>query len=124
MKQKRQSLKTAIDEANLFETIDSVIREDRLYSQIGLQRQDIVMRFGIGRHRLNDLLKTYANGQSFPQYINDIRMKEAYALCCSHQKIAISDIARIVGLSPANFRRQFKQVYGDNPTIFRKKNNK
>ena len=47
-------------------------------------REDIMKRFGIGRHRLNDLLSAYADGVSFPQYINAIRMEEAYVLLTEH----------------------------------------
>lgn len=62
----------------LFKRIDSVIRNERLYSNVDLMREDVMRRFGISRHRLNDLLNQHAGGLSFPQYINDIRVKEAY----------------------------------------------
>ena len=64
----------------LFKRIDSVIRSERLYANVDLMREDVMRRFGISRHRLNDLLNQYVGGLSFPQYINDIRVKEAYEL--------------------------------------------
>ena len=60
-----------------FSDIDTAIRNERLYADAGLQRQDICDRFGISRHTLNDLLAEHANGLSFPQYINTIRLDEA-----------------------------------------------
>ena len=65
---------------DLFKTIDSVIRKERLYAQVNLMREDIMQRFNIGRHHLNDQLNTFADGMSFPQYINSIRMEVAYDL--------------------------------------------
>ena len=50
----------------LFKTIDTIIRKERLYAQVNLMREDIMNRFGIGRHRLNDQLNTFADGMSFP----------------------------------------------------------
>ena len=43
---------------DLFKTINATIREERLYADIDLMREDIAKRFGIGRHRLNDLLSS------------------------------------------------------------------
>lgn len=59
---------------DLFKKINATIRKERLYADIDLMREDITRRFGIGRHRLNDLLSAYADGMSFPQYINAIRI--------------------------------------------------
>ena len=39
---------------DLFKTIDTIIRNERLYAQVNLMREDIMQRFGIGRHHLND----------------------------------------------------------------------
>ena len=64
----------------LFVTIDTAIRQERLYADVALQRQDVCDRFGINRHALNELLVQYAEGLSFPQYVNDIRLQEALRL--------------------------------------------
>lgn len=61
-----------------FEKIDKVIRRERLYANVDLMREDVMARFGISRHHLNYLLTRYADGMSFPQYINAIRIEEAY----------------------------------------------
>ena len=71
------SRRGARSEALTFSDIDTAIRNERLYADAGLQRQDICDRFGISRHTLNDLLAEHANGLSFPQYINTIRLDEA-----------------------------------------------
>ena len=104
---------------DLFKAINATIREERLYADIDLMREDIMKRFGIGRHRLNDLLSTYADGMSFPQYINAIRMEEAYALLTDHPEMTITEVARQVGFTAPNLREQFKRCYGITPAEYR-----
>ena len=112
--------KEAEAEASIFNTIDAAIRSERLYTNIGLQRQDICDRFGISRHALNDLLTEYADGQSFPQYINTIRLAEALRLLHDEPAKTISAIADEVGFTPANLREQFKRKYGMTPAEYRR----
>ena len=104
---------------DLFKKITTTIRKERLYANIGLMREDITERFGITRHCLNDLLNAHADGMSFPQFINVIRMEEAYKLFTDHPEMTITEIARQVGFSAPNFREQFKRCYGVTPAEFR-----
>jgi AraC-like DNA-binding protein len=104
---------------DLFKTINATIRKERLFAKVDLMREDIMQRFGIGRHRLNDLLSSYADGMSFPQYINAIRMEEAYTLLTDHQEMTITEVARQVGFTPPNLREQFKRCYGVTPAEYR-----
>ena len=103
----------------LFELIDGVIRKEKLYTNINLQRQDIVDRFDISRHYLNDLFSAYANGLSFTAYINDMRLQDALRMLENEPEASISLIADAVGFTPANFREQFKRQYGMTPTEYR-----
>ena len=105
---------------SIFNSIDSAIRADRLYANMGLQRQDICDRFGISRHALNDLLTAYADGQSFPQYVNNIRLEEALRLLRDAPSKTLSAIATDIGFTPANLREQFKRKYGVTPAEYRR----
>lgn len=109
---------TAMDK-ELFKTIDNIIRNEHLYAKVDLLREDIMRRFKIGRHNLNDQLNTFADGMSFPQYINSIRMEVAYDLLTNHPEMRLYDIAREVGFTPANLREQFKRCYGVTPAEYR-----
>ena len=104
---------------DFFKEIDSVIRNERLYANVDLMREDVMKRFGISRHRLNDLLNEYAGGLSFPQYINNIRVEEAQELIVHHPEMSITEIAFEVGFTPPNLRDQFKRRYGMTPTEYR-----
>lgn len=104
---------------DLFKTIDTIIRKERLYAKMNLMREDITKRFVIGRHHLNDQLNTFADGMSFPQYINSIRLEVAYELLTNHPEMTIGDIAREVGFTAPNLREQFKRCYGITPAEYR-----
>lgn len=103
----------------LFSRIDEAIKSEHLYTNLLLQRQDIIDRFGISRHALNELLNCYADGQSFPGYINSIRINEALHLLKSEPGKSISEVAAAVGFSPANLREQFKRHFGMTPAEYR-----
>jgi AraC-like DNA-binding protein len=68
---------------------------------------------------LNDLLADHADGQSFPQYVNTIRLEKALYLLRDEPAKTISAIATEVGFTPANLREQFKRKYGMTPVEYR-----
>ncbi|MCR5712454.1 MAG: helix-turn-helix domain-containing protein [Prevotella sp.] len=103
----------------LFDTIDTAIRTEHLYANVSLQRQDICTRFCINRHTLNNMLAKHVGSSSFPQYINNIRMKEVLPLLRDNPSMTITAIAAAVGFTPANFREQFKRQYGVTPQEYR-----
>ena len=106
---------------NLFETIDTTIRKERLYAVVNLMCEDVTKRFGISRHRLNNLLNIHADGMTFPQYINNIRMEKVHKLITEHPKMTLADIAREVGFTAPNLREQFKRKYGMTPREYKEK---
>ena len=107
------------DNSDLFNDIDTTIRNDQLYKNVNLQRQDICDRFSISRHTLNDLLAEHTNGLSFPQYVNNIRLEAALRLLRDEPTKTVSAIATEVGFTPANLREQFKRKYGMTPADYR-----
>lgn len=104
---------------DLFNDIDAAIRNEQLYKNANLQRQDICDRFGIRRHALNNLLSEHTQGLSFPQYVNNIRLEEVIRLLRDEPTKTVSAIATEVGFTPANLREQFKRKYGMTPLEFR-----
>ena len=103
----------------LFNLIDGIIRNEKLYANEALQRQDILDRFDISRRTLNDLLTVHAEGQSFTAYINTMRLEDAVRLLREEPEMSLSDIAQNVGFTPATFRDQFKRQFGMTPTEYR-----
>ena len=113
------SEKNRTPDPDLFRIIDRTIREERLYANASLQRQDILNRFGISRRTLTDLLASYADGQSLTAYINAMRLQDAVHLLREEPGMSLSDIAENVGFTPATFRDQFKRRFGMTPTEYR-----
>ena len=111
--------KTKVSDHELFRQIDTAVRKEKLYANPSLQRQDILQRFGLRRQHLNAILSKYAYGQSFPQYVNSIRLSEAERLMKDNLKLSISAVAQAVGLSMPNLRIQFKQRFGLSPSDFK-----
>lgn len=103
----------------LFGLIDGIIRQERLYADESLQRQDILDRFDISRRTLNDLLAVHADGQSFTAYINAMRLEDAVRLLREQPEMSLTDIAENVGFTPSTFRDQFKRQFGMTPTEYR-----
>ena len=106
--------------SSLFITLDSSIRSERLYANPTFQRQDACEHFNLRREVLNQLLSDYADGQSFPAYINSIRLSEACRLLSEQPAKTVNAIAEEVGLTPRNLRRLFVDQYGMTPSEFRK----
>ncbi|MBQ8711823.1 MAG: AraC family transcriptional regulator [Prevotella sp.] len=104
---------------SLFTQIDSAIRSERLYANQDIGRQDICERFNLRREMLNQLLSDYVDGQSFPAYINSIRLSEACRLLNEQPAKTVNAIAEEVGLTPRNLRRLFVDQYGMTPTEYR-----
>ena len=115
----KKAFDTPAPNPELFNLIDGIIREEKLYANESLQRQDILDRFDISRRTLNDLLAVHAGGQSFTSYINAMRMEDAVRLLRENAEIPLSEIAGKVGFSPSSFRDQFKRQFGMTPTEFR-----
>ena len=111
--------KTKVSDHELFRQIDTAVRKEKLFANSSLQRQDILQRLGLRRQHLNAILSKYACGQSFPQYVNSIRLSEAERLMKDNPKLSISAVAQAVGLSIPNLRIQFKQRFGLSPSDFR-----
>ena len=111
--------KNRTPDPDLFRIIDRTIREERLYANASLQRQDILNRFGISRRTLTDLLASFADGQSLTAYINAMRLQDAVHLLREEPGMSLSDIAENVGFTPATFRDQFKRQFGMTPTEYR-----
>ena len=64
-------------------------------------------------------MSAFADGESFPSYINGIRLEEAVSLLRNEPDLTLANVAEEVGMNLANFRIQFKQRYGMTPAEYR-----
>ena len=119
IEERNRPLSDTSDNKQLFTALDSSIRSERLYANPTFQRQDACDHFNLRREVLNQLLTDYADGQSFPAYINSIRLSEACRLLREQPAKTVNAIAEEVGLTPRNLRRLFVDQYGMTPSEYR-----
>lgn len=95
------------------------IREEHLYKDQGIQRDELAEKLGMKRETINQLLYQFANGISIPTWLNNIRLSEACRMLREQPEMTVSAIADEVGLTLKNLQRLFRQQYGMSPTEYR-----
>lgn len=102
-----------------YQNILRTVYQERLYADQQMDRDTFAARMNISRHTLNRILLTNTNGQSFPQWLNSIRIEKASELLLNEPDKPVSLVANEVGLSPNNFHRLFRLRYGVTPNEYR-----
>ncbi|MGM9732963.1 MAG: helix-turn-helix domain-containing protein [Prevotella sp.] len=103
----------------LFERIDSAIREKQLYLQPDFTRDTLCQMLNINRTQCSSVIKVYANC-SFPTYVNRLRLNHAIELMKLYPQYSIEAIANDCGMERANFHRRFVEEFGITPSEFKK----
>lgn len=112
--EKENTLYTAI-----FKDLQKLMKEDKLYHDSKLTRDEIVVKLGTNRKSFLGALQ-YFTHLSFIDYTNKFRLEEAVALL-ENGEYTNETIAEEVGFGSVNtFYRQFRQQYGISPSEYRK----
>lgn len=103
----------------IFEQMEHLIKEQKLYKNPELSRQDMLNLLSISKNRFAQMMQ--ANTQmSFPQYITNLRLHYSLSLLNKYDNYTIQAIADEAGFaSLRTFRRAFKAKYGINPSEYR-----
>ena len=105
----------------LFQTFDQQVKEQRLYLDYQLTRDDYAQLMGVDRNRFASILKLFAAGGNLSCYLNDLRLEYSIGLFRNHPDWPISKVATESALpSLSTFYRLFKDKYGISPNSFRK----
>lgn len=106
---------------SLFLKFDQQVKEQRLYLDYQLTRDDYAHLMGVDRNRFATILKLYTSGGNLSVYLNGLRLEYSVCLFRSHPDWPISKVAAESALpSLSTFYRLFKDKYGISPNSFRK----
>ena len=90
------------------------------YANPDLDLETMVARIGIGRNKINEILKAEL-GYTFSTYLNKLRLTEAARLLGVKEASSVAEIAYSVGYGNVSyFNKLFKEEYGCTPKTFRK----
>lgn len=105
------------DDHHRFMSIEHEIISRRLYAS-NLNREQLIKELGIPRAQFAALFRAYA-GESYPKYMNRLRLREAVRILQESPQYTIDAVAAECGMSRQLFYLLFKEKYGITPTEFR-----
>lgn len=109
------------EDETLFLTFDRQVKEQKLYLDYQLTRDDYALLMGVDRNRFASILKQFTSGGNLSVYLNDLRLEHSVGLFRYHPDWPISKVAAESALpSLSTFYRLFKDKYGISPNSFRK----
>lgn len=112
---------TVPENETLFQTFDQQVKEQKLYLDYQLTRDDYAQLMGVDRNRFASILKLFTAGGNLSCYLNDLRLEYSVSLFRNHPDWPISRVATESALpSLSTFYRLFKDKYGISPNSFRK----
>lgn len=104
-----------------WENFKQKILSQQYYRESGITIEDIASKLNIGRTTLSNLINR-EEGINFNAWINRLRIEDAKNLMNGNPDFTILQISEMVGYTEqANFSRQFKQITGESPLVWRKK---
>lgn len=106
---------------SLFLKFDQQVKEQKLYLDYQLTRDDYAHLMGVDRNRFASILKLFTAGGNLSCYLNELRLEYSIGLFRNHPDWPISKVAAESALpSLSTFYRLFKDEYGISPNSFRK----
>ncbi len=108
------------DEAsNLIEQLDAIMTKQELYKNSNLKSSDVAKKLQLSTHQFSQLLNDNL-GKSFPNFINEYRIKEAKKIVLSNEQLTLEAIGYECGFnSKSTFYTVFKKIVGTTPAKFK-----
>lgn len=104
----------------IFQQFDEKVRNDKLYLNYQMQRDDFARLMGVDRNRFASIIKEYTGGGNLNSYLNDMRLEYSVYLLRNHPEMSIQEIGEASALpSSTTFYRLFKEKYDISPKVFR-----
>ena len=104
----------------LFSKFDRQVKEQKLYLNYQLGRDDYAQLMGVDRNRFAAILKKFTSN-NLNAYLNNLRLEHSVSLFREHPDWSINRVAEESALPRiSTFYRLFKEKYGISPNSFRK----
>ena len=104
----------------LFLQFDEKVRNEKLYLNYQMQRDDFARLMGVDRNRFASIIKEYTGGGNLNSYLNDMRLEYSIYLLKNHPEMSIQEVGEASALpSSTTFYRLFKEKYDISPKVFR-----
>lgn len=104
-----------------WEKLKSTIISDKYYLRPEINVEEMAQYLKIGRTTLSNFINKEEN-MNFHTWINKLRIEEAKQLIRNNRDMSVMQIAEQIGYSESShFSRQFKQITGESPTVWRQK---
>lgn len=110
-----------LSNGELFVRFDRKVRQEKMYLDYHLGRDDYARVMGVDKNRFASVLKECSTG-NLSAYLNNLRLEYSVDLFQEHPDWSISRIAEMSALpNLSTFYRLFKEKYGMSPNLFRSK---
>lgn len=104
----------------IFLQFDEKVRNEKLYLNYQMQRDDFAHLMGVDRNRFASIIKEYTGGGNLNSYLNDMRLEYSIYLLKNHPEMSIQEVGEASALpSSTTFYRLFKEKYDISPKVFR-----
>jgi len=102
-----------------WEKLKSKIISEKFYLHSEINIEEMAQYLKIGRTTLSNFINKEEN-VNFHTWINKLRIEEAKQLIRNNHDMSVMQIAEQIGYSESShFSRQFKQITGESPTVWR-----
>lgn len=105
-----------IDE--IFGLITRQMEENRIWADLNVTRESFAELVGVNRTYFSQVIKS-KTGQTYTQFMNARRIREAVRMISASEDIRLSEVARKAGfVSESNFYATFRKTMGMKPSEF------
>lgn len=112
--------KTDRQDSSLFDTIQKLMSEDKLYREKNISLEELASRLNTNRTYISETINN-STGMNFRSYINSLRIKEATAILSSKENdTPLKVLSEDLGFNDlSTFYRSFQKIVGMPPSRFR-----
>ncbi|MBR1521087.1 MAG: helix-turn-helix transcriptional regulator [Bacteroidaceae bacterium] len=108
------------NDAVRFRNFNEQVESRKLYTQVGLSRDDLCRMMGVDRTTFSRIIAEQSGCPNLAGYLNKKRMKYAVELMRQHPNYTLHAIMEDCGYtSKVTFNRVFKEAYGMTPSEYR-----